>query len=129
MEHRGSAVVLETGALVNRLRGCHANEPRPSVTLRNDNNTTAVGSITRANKPDKRWMLEVIFGGSMCVILSGADDQSEPLRSCCIVAFAIWIQVAVKHAATAASLVDHISAEYGYGRVAACAQEDYGISL
>ena len=74
-------------------------------------------------------MLEVIFGGSMCVIPSGADERSEPLRSSCVVTFAIWIQVAVKHAAINASLVDHISAEYGYERVAACAQEDYCISL
>jgi hypothetical protein len=65
----------------------------------------------------------------MCVIPSGADEQSEPLRNFCVVAFAIWIQVAVKHAAIAASLVDYISVECGYVRVAACAQEDYGISL
>jgi hypothetical protein len=65
----------------------------------------------------------------MCVIPSGADERSEPLRSSCVVAFAIWIQVTVKHAAIAASLVYHIPEEYGYERVAACAEEDYCISL
>ena len=65
----------------------------------------------------------------MCVIASGAHEQSEPLRSWLVIAFAIWIQVAVKHAAIGASLVDHISVEHGYGRVAAGAQEDYGVSL